>query len=80
MRFPTKALLRCIRRRPKGTELWLPILTAREAWQLTEFLDEIQEAIWMEYGLVISDYLDSRTDRSPWKPLHRPDATIPGDF
>lgn len=60
MRYPTRALLRCLRRKPPGTDFWLPGLTAQEAWQLTEFLDEIQEAIWMDYGQAISDYLDAR--------------------
>ena len=64
MKYPTRALLRCLRRKPKGTDFWLPDLTAREAWRLTEFLDEIQEAIWMDYGDAISDFLDSRDCRS----------------
>ena len=66
MRYPTRDLLRCLaRRKAKGTDFWLPDLTAREAWRLTEFLDEIQEAIWLDYGNAISDYLDSRDCRPP---------------
>ena len=65
MKYPTRALLRCLRRRAQGTGFWLPDLTAREAWGLTEFLDEIQEAIWMDYGEAITDYLDSRDCRPP---------------
>jgi len=65
VRYPTRDLLRCLRRKAKGTDFWLPDLTAGEAWRLTEFLDEIQEAIWMEYGNAISDYLDSRNCRPP---------------
>jgi hypothetical protein len=33
-------------------------MCAEEAWALTEFLDEVQEAIWMDHGDEISDYLD----------------------
>ena len=65
MKYPTRALLRCLSRQAKGTGFWLPTLTAREAWRLTEFLDEIQEAIWLDYGNAISDYLDSRACRPP---------------
>ena len=50
MRYPTKALLRCRRDSTSGTNCWLPDLTPEEAWWLTEFLDELQEAIWMDYG------------------------------
>ena len=57
MKYPTRALLRSLRRRTPGTGFWLPGLTAKEAWKLTEFLDEIQEAIWMDYGNAIADYL-----------------------
>ena len=65
MKYPTQTLLRCLSRQAKGTGFWLPALTAREAWRLTEFLDEIQEAIWMDYGKAISDYLDSQDCRPP---------------
>ena len=63
MKYPTRALLRSLRRKPRDKDFWLPGLTAKEAWQLTEFLDEIQEAIWMDYGLAISAYLDARDER-----------------
>ena len=58
MRYPTRELLRCLQRKPPGTDFWLPRLTVKEAWLLTGFLDEIQEAIWMDYGLEIAAYLD----------------------
>jgi hypothetical protein len=60
VKYPTRALLRSLRRKPPDKDFWLPGLTAKEAWQLTEFLDEIQEAIWMDYGQAISDYMDAR--------------------
>ena len=63
MKYPTRALLRSLRRKPRDKDFWLPGLTAKEAWQLTEFLDEIQEAIWMDYGQAISDYLEARDER-----------------
>jgi len=61
VRFPTKEILACILARAKEP---LPLLnlspmSAEEAWVLTEFLDEVQEAIWMDHGLEISDYLDA---------------------
>jgi len=65
VKYPTRTLLRCLRRKAKGTDFWLPDLTAREAWRLTEFLDEIQDAIWLDYGDAISDYLDCRDCRPP---------------
>jgi hypothetical protein len=65
VKYPTRALLRCLRRKAQGTEFWLPELTARQAWRLTEFLDEIQEAIWMDYGNAIADCLDSRDCHPP---------------
>ena len=65
MKYPTRALLRCLRRKDRGARLWLPDLTAKEAWRLTEFLDEIQEAIWMDYGQAISEYLDARDCHPP---------------
>ena len=65
MKYPTRALLRCVRRKDLGAGLWLPDLTAKEAWRLTEFLDEIQEAIWMDYGQEIAEYLDARDCRPP---------------
>ena len=46
---------------PPWTDFWLPDLTPEEAWWLTEFLDELQEAIWMDHGDAISDYLDARS-------------------
>jgi hypothetical protein len=58
VRYPTRKLLRCLQRKPPGTDFWLPGLTGKEAWLLTEFLDEIQEAIWMDYGKEIAAYLD----------------------
>jgi hypothetical protein len=65
VKYPTRALLQCLRRKARGMDFWLPGLTARDAWRLTEFLDEIQEAIWMDYGDAISDYLDSRDCHPP---------------
>ncbi|NTV73953.1 MAG: hypothetical protein HGA66_07075 [Holophaga sp.] len=62
MRFPTEEVLACILERAKEPLplLKLPRMDAEEAWVLTEFLDEVQEAIWMDHGLEISDYLDAR--------------------
>ena len=74
MRYPTRALLRCLRRKDRGTGFWLPVLTAKKAWRLTEFLDEIQEAIWMDYGQAIADYLDG-TDCHPPSPEEASGAT-----
>ena len=71
MRFPTEDVLACIMERAQEPVrgLRLPDLDAEEAWVLTEFLDEVQEAIWMNYGDEISDYLDARDgldcDHSP---------------
>ena len=61
MKFPVLALLRVIRRLPSG-DLRLPGLGIAEAWRLTVFLDEIQEALWRDYGLEIEAYLDSGQD------------------
>jgi len=60
VKYPVRALLRSLRRDPSRTRFWLPDLTAQEAWQLTEFLDDIQDAIWMDYGLEIAAYLDEK--------------------
>jgi len=65
VKYPTRTLLRCLRRKELGAGFWLPDLTAKEAWHLTEFLDEIQEAIWMDYGLAIAEYLDARDCHPP---------------
>jgi peptide subunit release factor 1 (eRF1) len=61
VRFPAEEVLACILERAKEPLklLKLPPMDAEEAWVLTEFLDEVQEAIWMDYGDEISDYLDS---------------------
>ena len=63
MRFPTEDVLACIIERAQEPlrGLKLPDLDAEEAWVLTEFLDEVQEAIWMDHGDEISDYLDTRS-------------------
>jgi hypothetical protein len=71
VKYPTRVLLRCLRKKNLGAGFWLPDLTAKEAWRLTEFLDEIQEAIWMDYGQAIAEYLDGR-DCHP--PPRAPDA------
>jgi hypothetical protein len=62
VKFPTEDVLACILERARGSVrgLKLPDLDAEAAWVLTEFLDEVQEAIWMDYGDEISDYLDGR--------------------
>lgn len=62
MRFPSEEVLACILARAKDPRpsLELPPMCAEEAWALTEFLDEVQEAIWMDHGDEISDYLDGR--------------------
>jgi len=61
VRDPVRALLRCLRRNSDG-DFRLPRLTVEDAWRLTEFLDQIQEAIWMDYGPEITAYLDSGQD------------------
>lgn len=62
MRFPTEEVLACLLERATGPlkSLELPTMDAEQAWVLTEFLDEVQEAIWMDHGIEIADYLDSR--------------------
>jgi len=62
VRFPTEEVLACILERAQEPIklLRLDPMDAEEAWVLTEFLDEVQEAIWMDHGLEISDYLDAR--------------------
>ena len=60
MRFPTEEVLACILERAQEPIKLLKLapMDAEAAWVLTEFLDEVQEAIWMDYGDEISDYLD----------------------
>jgi hypothetical protein len=65
VKYPTRALLRSLRRKDLGEGFWLPNLTPKEAWRITEFLDEIQEAIWMDYGQAIAEYLDARDCHPP---------------
>jgi hypothetical protein len=62
VRFPTEEVLACILERAHEPIKLLNLATmdAEEAWVLTEFLDEVQEAIWMNHGLEISDYLDAK--------------------
>ena len=62
MRFPTEEVLACILARTQEPIKLLKLapMDAEAAWVLTEFLDEVQEAIWMDHGLEISDYLDAR--------------------
>ena len=62
MRFPTEEVLACILERAQEPVKLLKLapMDAEAAWVLTEFLDEVQEAIWMDHGLEISDYLDAR--------------------
>ena len=61
MRFPTEEVLaRILERAQEPIKLLkLAPMNAEAAWVLTEFLDEVQEAIWMDHGLEIADYLDS---------------------
>jgi hypothetical protein len=59
VRYPTRALLRCLNQQPPGTAFWLPDLTAEDAWRLSEFLDDIQKAIWMDYGDTMVAYRQS---------------------
>lgn len=68
MRYPTKALLRCRRRSTPGTCFWLPDLTPEEAWWLTEFLDDFQEAIWMDHG----DQIMAHQNALDFPDLHPP--------
>ena len=62
MRFPTEEVLACILERAQEPIKLLKLapMDAEAAWVLTEFLDEVQEAIWMDHGLEISDYLDAK--------------------
>ena len=62
MRFPTEEVLACILARAQEPIKLLKLapMDAEAAWALTEFLDEVQEAIWMDHGLEISDYLDAK--------------------
>ena len=62
MRFPTEEVLACILERAHEPIKLLNLapMDAEAAWVLTEFLDEVQEAIWMDHGLEISDYLDAK--------------------
>lgn len=62
MRFPTEEVLACILEQATASfkSLELPPMDAEQAWMLTEFLDEVQEAIWMDHGIEIADYLDTR--------------------
>ena len=80
MKYPTRALLRCLRRKDQRTAFWLPDLTAKQAWRLTEFLDEIQEAIWMDYGDSIANYLDSRDCHPPPGEVSAETTTAPFDI
>lgn len=61
MRFPTEEVLACLLARATGPlkSLELPPPDAKQAWVLTGFLDEVQEAIWMDHGIEIADYLDT---------------------
>jgi len=63
VRFPTEEVLACILERAQEPIKLLKLapMDAEAAWVLTEFLDEVQEAIWMDHGIEISDYLDARS-------------------
>jgi len=61
MKYPTRALLRCIREKPPWDEFWLDDLSPLDALRLAIFLNQIMAAIWMDYGKVIVDYQRSRT-------------------
>jgi hypothetical protein len=71
MKFPTDIQMNYIRERalaPVPESLNMLFLSVEEAWMLMEFLDEVQEAIWLDYGLDIADYLDSLEYReSHWE-------------
>jgi len=62
VRFPMDDVLACILERVAEPlrGLTLPPMDAEQAWVLTEFLDEVQEAIWMDHGIEIAEYLDNR--------------------
>ena len=60
MRYPTRALLRCLREKPPGTDFWLDDLSPEDAWRLVIFLSQIMAAIWMDYGKDIVGYQTSR--------------------
>jgi hypothetical protein len=70
VRYPTRELLRCLQRKPPWTDFWLPDLTPEEACRLTEFLDDLQEAIWMDHGDGMVAY---------WQSLEFPDLHPPSD-
>ena len=60
MRYPTRALLRCLREQPPGTDFWLDDLSPKDAWRLAIFLNQIAAAIWMDYGKDIVAYQNSQ--------------------
>ena len=60
MRYPTRALLRCLREKPPGTDFWLDDLSPKNARQLAIFLHQFLTAIWMDYGKDIVGYQISR--------------------
>ena len=79
VKYPTRALLRCLRRKARGTDFWLPSLTAREAWRLTEFLDEIPGGhLDGLRGMRSPNHLDSRDCHPP--PGEVPAGTTPAPF
>ena len=60
MRYPTRALLRCLREQPPGTDFWLDDLSPKDACRLTIFLNQISAAIWVDYGKDIVAYQNSQ--------------------
>lgn len=72
MRYPTRALLRCIREKPSGDDFWLDHVSPLDAWRLARFLNEILVALWMNYGSDILDY-QRNEPRSDFDTPLRPD-------
>ena len=68
MRYPTKALLRCIQGDPHGTAFWLDDLSPWDAWRLAIFLNGFLSAIWADYGKEIIDVQSGQV----YSDLHAP--------
>jgi len=77
VRFPTEEVLACLLERAQEPIKLLKLapMDAEAAWVLTEFLDEVQEAIWMDHGLEISDYLDAKGAKGAMDCYHAAEDT-----
>ena len=73
MRFPTPELLNELEVDGQGKNLSMPPLTAREAWLLDQFLEEVHGALWNTYAETILDY----EDWMAFPDLHPPEEELP---